>query len=267
MKVEILAIGRELITGRTKDTNSPLMADRLFREGITVGRITLVDDSPDEIASAVAEAKGRGVTHLITTGGLGPTADDVTLEGVGRALGLPLEADERAIAQLKERYEKFFEMGIVSFPGLSRERMKMGVLPEGSTPIPNEVGAAPGVEVSLKGFTLYSIPGVPGEMEDIFEGYVFPEILKSWGGKRVIVKKIKSVFGDESVVGEIVSKVKEVFPPLYIKSKPEKFEKGLKIPVEFISFEGGEVGREAMERAIDLFRELEAKKREVKENG
>src|SRR5262249_61388874 len=102
--VELVAVGRELLTGHTVDTNSAWLAASLVRLGGRVVRITVVDDDLSAIADALTAACGRGAALVVTTGGLGPTADDCTLAGVAEAFGRQLEEHPAALAFVARRY-------------------------------------------------------------------------------------------------------------------------------------------------------------------
>src|SRR5262245_7581107 len=102
--VEIVAVGRELLTGHTVDTNSAWLAASVVRLGGRVGRITVVDDEVAAIGDALSAACARGAPLIVTTGGLGPTGDDRTLAGLARAFGRPLEEHPAALAFVARRY-------------------------------------------------------------------------------------------------------------------------------------------------------------------
>src|SRR5437870_13525706 len=104
--VEIVAVGRELLTGHTVDTNSAWLAASLVRLGARVARIAVVDDDVAAIADALREARGRDAVLVVTTGGLGPTADDCTLARVARAFGRRLEEHPAALAFVARRYRE-----------------------------------------------------------------------------------------------------------------------------------------------------------------
>lgn len=257
MRIEIISIGRELVSGRTRDTNSSYMAERLFGAGIMVRRITLVDDLVKDIAASLREAMGRGSQVLITSGGLGPTPDDVTLRAVSDVAGVRLLSDPVAVNMIKEKYEDLFRQGLVPFAKLSPERMKMAIIPSGATLLENSVGVAPGIKLRVGISTFYCLPGVPGEMKGMFENTVYPDIALLFEGGAVVVKKIRSRFGDESLISEIVEIVEKKFPSIYIKPKPVGFEKRERITVEFIASEGERADISQIEKAMRYFQELE----------
>ncbi|WP_425487493.1 nicotinamide mononucleotide deamidase-related protein [Metallosphaera tengchongensis] len=162
---EILTIGNELLNGRTVNTNATHIASKLTLLGFTVRRITTVGDNLKDIHDAVKEILSRNPMLLVTSGGLGPTYDDMTVEGVANALNLKIELNKEAYSEILEKYRS---RGLQ----LTEERLKMAMLPVGAIAIRNEVGIAPGVLISLPGTDILLTPGVPREMESILEKYL-----------------------------------------------------------------------------------------------
>ncbi len=257
MRIEIVAIGKELVSGRTKDANSPYAAEKLFRAGITVKRITLVDDIVQEIASVLRGAMKRGSQMVITSGGLGPTPDDVTLQAVADVAKVALLPDPAAVDMVKRKYEELFREGLVPFAKLSPERQKMANVPSGATLLENSVGVAPGIKLKVGQSTLYCLPGVPAEMKAMFDLVVYPHVALLFGGGAVVVKRIRSIFGDESLLSEIVKAVEVKYPSVYVKPRPSGFGKEEKITVEFIASEEERADLSQIEGAVRYFQVLE----------
>ena len=157
---EIVAVGRELLTGRTVDTNSAWIAARLTDLGAAVTRVVAVDDDPAAIAREIAGARERGTALVITTGGLGPTLDDRTLAGVAAAFGRRLVKHGAALDFVARRYAELAAAGAVAGAALTPPRRKMACLPEGAEPIDNAVGTAPGVFLSDGAQALLALPGM-----------------------------------------------------------------------------------------------------------
>jgi nicotinamide-nucleotide amidase len=145
--VELISIGNELLIGKILNTNAHWLAKRITSLGLSVRRITVVGDDLDEISSAIRETIQRRPAFIITTGGLGPTFDDKTLEGVARAIGRELKENKEALEMIKKKYEQYVAEGRMRKLELTPYRVKMATLPEGSKPLPNPVGTAPGVLV------------------------------------------------------------------------------------------------------------------------
>ena len=153
MNVAVVTVGDELLAGRTTDTNATWLCERLTERGVAVERVTTVPDRIGDIARVVNEYRAA-YDAVIVTGGLGPTHDDVTMEGVAAALGRSLEEHDDALAWLED-------------DGYSRDDLTEGTteLPAGARALHNEVGVAPGAALE----DVYVLPGVPAEMKAMFE--------------------------------------------------------------------------------------------------
>lgn len=219
---EITSIGNELLIGHTLDTNSHWIAKHLTRLGWTLERVTQLPDSLDSIRSGVRGSLKRKPSVLITIGGLGPTHDDMTLTGISRALNRPLGLNKEALQLVKDHYRR-----LESRPKLTKYRTKMATLPQGSTPLSNPVGSAPGVKMQQSGTTLFSLPGVPSEMKAIFRGSIIPylESFKATPPKGIEVK-IAGII--ESGLAPILDEARRAFPGLYFKSHPRGRETGIR---------------------------------------
>jgi nicotinamide-nucleotide amidase len=219
---EIISIGNELLIGHTLDTNSHWIAKRLNKIGWDLRRVTQLQDSIESIQSGVQESLHRKPGIIITLGGLGPTHDDMTLKGVSRAIDRPLRLNREAFQQIKEHYEN-----LETRPVLTRYRTKMATLPEGSSPLPNPAGTAPGVMIHRGRSTIYSLPGVPSEMKAIFKDSIEPH-LKSLSVDRPIGVQFKIVGIIESALAPILDEARRKYPGLYFKSHPRGRETGIK---------------------------------------
>jgi molybdenum cofactor synthesis domain-containing protein len=220
--VELVAVGRELLTGRTVDTNSAWLAGRLTAAGARVGRVTTVDDDPEAIAAAVRDAEARGAALVVTTGGLGPTFDDLTLAGIAAALGRCLVEQADALAFVTRRYAELAAAGAVADAALTPPRRKMAALPEDGRPIDNAVGTAPGVLVGKDAFAVLSLPGVPAEMRAVFEE-ALPLVADRVRGSAVCERELASGSGDESVIAVAVERVMAEVPGVHVKSLATAF--------------------------------------------
>lgn len=161
LPARLIAVGDELLAGRTTDTNSGLVARALLERGIRVERIWIVPDRAEAIAEALAATASGDL--VILTGGLGSTPDDLTREAVASWAGVPLREHPEA-RRLLERLA--VERGL-RWPGLL-ERQTM--VPQGLAPVPNPAGSAPGLVGSLRGRALVLLPGVPSEARALLPG-------------------------------------------------------------------------------------------------
>ena len=232
-QIEIICIGNELLIGKTLNTNAQWMAKRATSLGITVKRITVVGDDVNEIANAIRETLKRKPRFLITTGGLGPTFDDKTLEGIAKALKRKLRVDENALKMIKEKYEAYAKAGKLGKIELTPHRVKMATLPEGAKPLPNPVGTAPGVLVELENTFLIALPGVPSEMEAIFEESVAPLLRKEASNLMFFEASIYADKIMESTLAPLIDKTMHDNPYIYIKSHPKGEEKKPHIEIHF----------------------------------
>src|SRR2546422_526486 len=178
MRVEVFAVGRELLIGKTVNTNAYWIGGRLARMGTRLSRITTVDDDLREISSSLRESLRRKPEFLVVVGGLGPTPDDMTLAGIAKGLRRRLALNREALRMVRDHY---VEMGRGDLK-LTSARRKMARLPLGATPLKNTVGTAPGVRLEARGTIIFALPGVPREMKSVFRRSPEREIQPKVGG-------------------------------------------------------------------------------------
>ncbi len=187
MNAEIITIGTELLLGEIVDTNAVHIARRMRTIGLDLHYMTTVGDNLERIARAVDAALDR-VTVVITTGGLGPTVDDVTREAVAQATGRRLVLDPDLLASI----EAFFaRLGRTMSPNNRRQ----AYIPEGARPIPNPVGTAPGFIVETSRGVVISLPGVPREMQYLLEHTVLPYLRERFHLHGIIKVKVLRTVG------------------------------------------------------------------------
>ncbi len=137
-----LVIGDEILSGRTKDKNIGVIADHLASIGIDLKEVRIVGDDETAIVEALNALRTR-YDYVFTTGGIGPTHDDITADSIGKAFGVPVEVDERAVAVMRPAYEK---RGLELTPA----RLRMARVPQGADLIGNSVSAAPGLQIGQR---------------------------------------------------------------------------------------------------------------------
>jgi nicotinamide-nucleotide amidase len=223
--VEIICVGNELLIGKTLNTNAQWLAKRITTLGLTTSRITVVGDNIDEISSAIKEAIQRHPSFLITTGGLGPTFDDKTLEGLAEALERRVEINQEALKMVKEKYLRYVQEGRIEVAELTPPRMKMAKLPEGATPLFNPVGTAPAVVVEHESITIIALPGVPSEMKSIFDKSVASALKQVAEGLTFFETSIEAKKVIESEMAPLIDRVMHNNPYVYIKSHPKGAER------------------------------------------
>jgi len=216
--VEILVVGNEILIGDIQDTNTNWICKLINSRGGYVARAIMLRDIPEEISSAVRGVIERGVDVLFTSGGLGPTADDLTVAAVTEGAGLELRLDERARQMVKDSYDEFFEKGILTQGGLNPAREKMAWLPVGSEPLHNPVGTAPGVLFRVGKTSIICLPGVPSELKGIITTSLEPFLQETLGDGGSLMRAITVRCNDESILEPVLSRVVPSHPRVYIKS-------------------------------------------------
>ncbi len=252
MEVEILVVGNEILIGKTQDTNSNWMAKRIAKYGHRLKRITTIGDELDLISSTLQNILKRKPDIIITSGGIGPTFDDMTLEGIAKGLNRKLELNEHAYNTIKKVYERAYKRGLLKLEGMTNERKKMAYLPQGATPLPNTVGTAPGVKISEKDAIIFILPGVPAEMKAMFRNVITP-ILKEKQGKFIERSFLFSGIG-ESQIAPYITRLEEKYPQLWIKTHPRI---GLSVEVEVsITCFNVDNGEELVNKALNEARTI-----------
>jgi molybdenum cofactor synthesis domain-containing protein len=269
VRVEMLAVGKELLIGRTLNTNAHWVGGRLARRGSMLKEVTTVDDDLEEISNATKDILRRIPDFLIVVGGLGPTPDDMTLEGLARALGVKLKFNSEALGLIKEHYRKR-GLGEVE---LTPARRKMAVLPEGAKPVLNRLGTAPGVRFLARSTIVYALPGVPKEMKGIFKGTVEPEIVSRLGKLHREYLKFKLQGIMESVLAPLISDAMRRHPGAYIKSHPRGLVDGvsrIELDIAVVGKDQKKAREEALRTADEILervREMGATVKSVKESA
>jgi nicotinamide-nucleotide amidase len=220
-KIELLCIGNELLIGKTLNTNAQWISEKITKLGGYVRRITVIEDDVETIALTLKEIVKRKPNLVITTGGLGPTFDDKTLQGFSKAFDRKLELDKTALKLVKSKYSKIFEHGRFQ---LTKPRLKMAMLPAGAKAIQNPIGTAPAVMLTNNDIDFLILPGVPLELKAIFENNI----------SRIIKKKNETCFFYEtsfiiyglleSQIAPLIDEVLAEINQIYIKSHAQGVE-------------------------------------------
>jgi len=226
--VEIICVGTELLIGKTLNTNAQWLAKRITSLGLKVSRVTTVHDEIDEMSQVIQETLQRKPLFIITSGGLGPTFDDRTLEGVAKALGCDVEVNKDALKLVEETYQRYAKEGLIEEFELTPPRVKMARLPKGAKPLFNPVGTAPGVVIKHEETTIIALPGVPSEMMAVFEDSVVPMLKVAAGDKMFFETSLDVREVMESDIAPLIDRVMHDNPYVYVKSHPS--HTGEKIP-------------------------------------
>jgi len=217
--VEVLAAGDEVLNGDVLDTNTHDLCVLVTGLGGRVSRTTTVRDDVETIAHEIRAALARRPALLFTVGGLGPTGDDRTLEGVALGTGRTLVLHPEAERMVEERYAEFHARGDVPFAELNEARRKMARLPEGATPVDNPIGGAPGVLLEVGVTTVVSLPGVPGELRAIVGGSLGGLFARVLGAAHYEERALVVDLQDESAIADVLRGAVAAHPAVYIKSR------------------------------------------------
>jgi molybdenum cofactor synthesis domain-containing protein len=211
----MLAIGDELLSGRTKDKNIGHLAEVLTLSGIDLKEVRIVGDEEAEIIAALNALRAR-YTYVFTSGGIGPTHDDITADAVSNAFGVPCTHDPDAMRLLAEMYQR-------RNMEFTEARQRMARMPEGSRHIPNPVSVAPGFIIG----NVHVMAGVP----QVFQAMLDTVVATLPAGARVLSRAIHCPFG-EGDIGTLLGAVQKAHPETSIGSYPH-FD-GLRFTTELV---------------------------------
>lgn len=200
--VGLIVIGNEILSGRTQDTNTSWLAAALNEMGVSLFHVRVVPDIEGEIITAIHEVRQK-VDYVFTTGGIGPTHDDITAESVAKAFGVPLELHPEAYDILVRHYG--------SEADVTPPRKKMAMIPKGAALIYNPVSAAPGFRID----NVFVMAGVPKIMQAMFDD-VKTKIKR---GRPVLSNTVACSLG-ESMVAADLSALQDKYPSVSIGSYP-----------------------------------------------
>src|SRR5690606_13215424 len=196
----LVIIGDEILSGRTQDANLAYLAKWLNVQGIRLSHARVVPDVEEDIIDAVNACRQR-YDYVFTTGGIGPTHDDITIDAIARAFGVPVVIHPEAEEMLRAYYGG----------GLTDARLRMARVPEGAELIPNELSAAPGIRIGNV-YILAGVPGVTHAMLRALEG-------KLKGGLPVLSRTVGAKVG-ESTVADLLRNTEAAYPGVQVGSYP-----------------------------------------------
>jgi molybdenum cofactor synthesis domain-containing protein len=226
----ILVIGDEILSGRTKDKNIGYIAEYLTAIGIDVREVRVVPDVEGEIVTALNALRSR-YTHVFTTGGIGPTHDDITADSVAKAFGVSIDVDERAVAMLLERIPK---------TDLNEARLRMARIPAGATLIENSVSKAPGFSIG----NVHVMAGVPNIMHAMLDALA-PRLAT---GKKMSSRSLAAGLKEGDIAGPFGA-VQREFPDVSMGSYPS-FQEGLGFTTTLVLRARDETRLDAAEAAV-----------------
>ena len=222
--VEIYAIGNELLVGQVLDTNTHWLIRNITAAGAQVRRTAMIRDDYDDIGEQLLAAIARQPKLIITTGGLGPTDDDMTYRAVARALNLEQYEDAYAIEMIRQRYEYLATVRPNFDPSLTESRRKMALFPRGAEILANGAGAAPAMALAVGASILVCLPGVPVEMKDIYATSLQPVLARTIGTGGYVERNIILDKGDESRIAPVLLAAQASHGTVYIKSRGQMVE-------------------------------------------
>jgi molybdenum cofactor synthesis domain-containing protein len=197
----VLIIGNEILSGRTPDANLAFLAQGLNGAGIRLREARVIPDDHDLIVSTVNEVR-RAFDYVFTTGGIGPTHDDITAQCMADAFGVALIVHPEARRLLETHYP----------PGhLNEARLRMAMVPEGAVLLPNPISRAPGFQIG----NVFVLPGVPSIMQGIFEQLKYRLV----GGEKVLSRSVSCHLA-EGTLAQDLGALQERYPDLEIGSYP-----------------------------------------------
>ena len=250
MAIELFSIGTELVLGQIQDTNAHWIAQQILQIGGELRRVTMLRDNAEEMSEALESAMRRETSLILTTGGLGPTPDDMTVEVIASLIGTRLVVSEETVAEFRKRRE-MSENDV-----LNEALTKMATVPETAIVSQNPAGWAPCIRVEHKASTLVMMPGPPREMKAIFETHVQPLIAERYRAEITTARVYVSMF--EAEVSPLMQKVMERHPDVYLKAYVSLREvDGSAMPVDLVSTSTDKSDAETqLQLAIAYFRAL-----------
>jgi len=251
-KVELYSIGTELLLGQIQDTNAYWMAQQVARLGAHTRRVAILDDDVDDLDIVFRDAVERDTRILITTGGLGPTPDDLTVEVIARLKGVDVVVNEELVEHFMQTRDIARREDVR--PGL----IKMATSPEGSIVHPNPAGVAPCVETQVEKTTIYNLPGPPREVQALFVQCLEGPIADIASGDRISLRVAVNL--PESELGPILHEVMEKHPNTYLKAYValrERIEGGQRLPVDIVAHDVDDAtARTLLDNALETFTNL-----------
>jgi len=247
--IELFSIGTELVYGRIQDTNAFWMSQQIVNLGAKVRRITQLTDDFDDILAAFREAIARGTDLVISSGGLGPTPDDLTTAVLARLANTPLVPNERVIADYMERRK------IASRADVNPNLIRMATVPATARVMLNPVGWAPCTCMEIEGTTFLALPGPPKEMEAVFIRHVVPFISEHYEVRAAIQRVLVNAY--ESEMAPHFQEIMAQYPGSYLKGYIALTSQPGWLPVDIIATgENVEDAHRTLQQILDVLRKV-----------
>ncbi|WEU41116.1 MAG: molybdopterin-binding protein [Candidatus Odinarchaeum yellowstonii] len=236
------------------NTNSQWLSKNITKLGGSVKRIYTIGDSVEEISDIIKYIINRRPEYLIISGGLGPTFDDKTLQGLAVALNKRLIINKTALESVQEKYRKLYSKGLIKTGVLLKSRIKMAELPEGAEPLENPVGTAPAVKIEYESVKIYCLPGVPEELKAIFAKHIAPLLKKELNGIKYYERSISVEGVAESEISDEIEIIMNEVKQVYIKSHPQAYEGGCRLRI-CLSTKGDRNAVKILKKASEMVEE------------
>ncbi len=250
MAIELFSIGTELVLGQIQDTNAHWIAQQILQLGGELRRVTMLRDDFDEMTEALDSAIQRDTALILTTGGLGPTPDDMTVAVVASLINTKPIVSQETVAEYKKRRD-MSEDDI-----LNEALIKMATVPETAEVHQNPAGWAPCISVNHKHSTITMMPGPPSEMKAVFEAHIQPLIVERYRAEINTARVYVSMF--EAEVSPLMQKVMERHPNVYLKAyvSLRNIDKN-KMPIDIVSTSADEQeSKTQLQQSILYFKQL-----------
>jgi len=248
--IELFSIGTELVLGQIQDTNAHWIAQQILQLGGELRRVTMLRDDFDEMTEVLDSAIQRETSLILTTGGLGPTPDDMTVSVVASLIGTKPVVSEETLAEFRKRRE------MSENDPLNDALMKMATVPDTAEVLQNPAGWAPCISVQHKQSTIMMMPGPPREMKAIFEAHIQPLIIERYRAEISTARVFVSMF--EAEVSPLMQKVMQRHPEVYLKAYVSlRSAENNTMPIDLVSTSSEKVESEKnLQLATNYFKEL-----------
>ena len=233
--VILIVVSREILEGTVVDRNAAFIANRIDDVGYRVRTIQVVDRVESEMVAALSWALEQKPAFVLMTGGMGPNWDDNARNITGKATGLPLVDDGKALEFVRSSYRRMHAKGLIDDPELTEERARMARVPKGSICHENPIGTAPAVQLRHGATTIFLLPGVPAEMQRLFTLHVMPAMVAE-GPNTVRSERQVDYHGhDESAISKALGEIVKAHPHVSFRTRVQGTEEGRTIRITLVS--------------------------------
>jgi len=246
--VEIFSIGKELLIGQIQDSNSFWLSQQITKLGGTMQRVSILDDHQPSIVKALGDAVASGAKTIITTGGLGPTPDDLTVASICEMLGVGSHIDDTVVQDHLRRRG-------ITIEEHTENLKRMATIPDGSAAFPSPAGWAPLVKTVVNGCTIFCMPGPPREMEAVFARFLEEYFSEGAGSHRAVTHRVYVDMWESEVaplLQQVMAEVPGTYCKGYIALGNQRF-----LPIDLVTRGADEAEADAgLAKALDMLERL-----------